>query len=503
MMLRVWKYDGTMKNVNNLRKNIRVDGVPGEGYVLYWMQINRRLHFNYALDYAVAWANRLGRPLVILEGVACDYPWATARTTAFILEGMAEHCKQLRDVAPVTYIPFPEQKHGSYDQLLRVLCRDAAILVSDEYPVFIMRERNEQLEKELKIPFHTIDSNGIIPMALSEKAPYSAFIFRRMMQKRFLECRSHPPDPQPLNGLQNFGNPDLPAEVKSKQAAGSEHLGTPAAIVAFVNGLTSLNSNVRPVEIKGTRSAGLARLEAFLENDLMRYEDDRNHADLERTSRLSPWLHFGKISAFEVVDKVLTMQPEGWDVSKVRPVGGKRSGFFGGDASVEAFLDEIITWRETGFHFAWNRSDYDQFESLPAWARATLSDHAGDPRSYLYTYRQLEESKTHDPIWNAAQTQLRVEGRIHNYLRMLWGKKVLEWTPDPQTALSYLIDLNNTYAIDGRDPNSYSGIFWIFGRFDRAWGPERPVFGKIRYMTSNSARKKIKLDQYVKRYSGL
>lgn len=530
-----------MKNINSLRKNIRIEGSSDElkrmpadetakgetesqsgegnigtvsGYVLYWMQINRRLHYNFALEYAVGYANSSGKPLVILEGLACDYPWATARTSTFILEGMVEHTRQLKDVRSVTYIPYPEEQAGSYSRLVRDLCRGAAILISDEYPVFIMRERNEQLQSELSIPFHTIDANGIIPMALSEKAPYSAFVFRRLMQTYFLECWQNPPQINPLKGLQYNGMPELSQRIRREQAAGFERLGLGNGsgpgqkmdpdnrIAKFVNGLTKVDGSIAPTGTRGTREAALTRLQAFIDRELMQYDQDRNHPDKENTSRLSPWLHFGKISSFEVVKKTFDCQPDGWDVSRVRPVAGKRNGFFGGHATVEAFLDEIITWRETGFHFAWHTPDYDQLESLPKWARKTLSEHAADPRKYIYTYEDLAASKTHDPVWNAAQKQLREEGRIHNYLRMLWGKKVLEWTPDPQTALEYLIDLNNYYALDGRDPNSYSGIFWIFGRFDRAWGPERPVFGKIRYMSSDSARKKIKLGKYLERYSG-
>ncbi len=492
-----------MKNINSYRKNIRVSGQADGGYVLYWMQINRRLHYNFALEYAVAYANRIGRPLVILEGLASDYPWATARTSTFILEGMAEHAGQLRNSETVTYIPYPEQQGGSYGKLVRDLCSRAAILISDEYPVFIMRERNEKLENELSIPFHTIDSNGIIPMALSGKAPYSAFIFRQLMQKVFRECWEHPPLEYPLKGLQDHGRPDLPEAIMEKQETGLKRLESATSIADFVGGLSSLNKSIGPVDIKGTREAALERLDAFAGGDLLSYDEDRNDPDKERTSRLSPWLHIGKISAFEIVREAFAMQPGGWDIDDARPVGGKRNGFFGGHPSIESFLDEIITWRETGFHFAWHTPEYDQFDSLPSWARETLSDHSGDHREHMYTYEELAASRTHDPVWNAAQTQLREEGRIHNYLRMLWGKKVLEWTADPQAALEYLIDLNNYYAIDGRDPNSYSGIFWIFGRFDRAWGPERQIFGKIRYMSSESARKKVKLNNYLKRYSGL
>lgn len=492
-----------MKNINTYRKNVRKGGEPKGEYVLYWMQINRRLHYNFALEYAVAWANKLQRPLVILEGLACDYPWATARTSTFILEGMAGHLRHLKKVESVTYIPYPEQQKDSYSMLVDNLCERAALLVSDEYPVFIMRERNERLEKELDIPFHTIDSNGIIPMALSDKAPYSAFIFRKLMQKMFLTCWEQPPLEHPLKGLKDHGWPDLPDDIRSKQQTGISHIKTAENIAHFVSGISEMDKSIEPLEINGAREAGLERLHDFTGNDLLRYDDDRNDPDKESTSRLSPWLHFGKLSAFEVVAEVFAMQPEGWDIRNATPAEGKRSGFFGGYNAIESFLDEVITWREVGFHFAWHTQEYDQFGSLPSWARETLSDHAHDHREHTYSYQELAESRTHDPVWNAAQTQLRQEGRIHNYLRMLWGKKVLEWTPDPQTALSYLIDLNNYYAIDGRDPNSYSGIFWIFGRFDRAWGPERPIFGKIRYMTSDSTRKKVKLDNYLKRYAGL
>jgi deoxyribodipyrimidine photo-lyase len=168
--------------------------------------------------------------------------------------------------------------------------------------------------------------------------------------------------------------------------------------------------------------------------------------------------------------------------------------------AAEKFLDEAITWREVGYNMAAHREDFERYESLPAWAQATLAKHESDPRPHLYSRAQLEAGETHDELWNAAQGQLREEGRIHNYLRMLWGKKVLEWSPSPREALATLIDLNNKYALDGRDPNSYSGIFWTLGRYDRPWPPERPIFGTVRFMSSDSTRRKFKVDGYVARY---
>ena len=166
----------------------------------------------------------------------------------------------------------------------------------------------------------------------------------------------------------------------------------------------------------------------------------------------------------------------------------------------ESFLDELVTWREIGFNMTSHRDDYDRFESLPDFAKATLRKHADDPRPHLYTREQLDEARTHDPLWNAAQRQLVREGRMHNYLRMLWGKKVLEWSRTPEEALETLVHLNNRYAVDGRDPNSYSGIFWVFGRYDRAWGPERPIFGSVRYMSSENTARKLDVEGYLRRY---
>ena len=171
------------------------------------------------------------------------------------------------------------------------------------------------------------------------------------------------------------------------------------------------------------------------------------------------------------------------------------------EEAAEGFLDELITWRELSYNMCSKRPDYARYSSLPEWARRTLEEHINDPREYTYTLEEFEAGQTHDELWNAAQMQLVTEGRMHNYLRMLWGKKILHWTARPQDALRIMIELNNKYAVDGRNPNSYSGILWVLGRYDRAWGPERPIFGKIRYMTSDSTRRKLKVNSYIERYA--
>ncbi|MCH8567673.1 MAG: hypothetical protein LAT67_05390 [Balneolales bacterium] len=486
-----------MKNINSKRVFKRNSNEVRESgdYVLYWMQINRRFHYNYALEYAVAWANKLNKPLLVFEGLSCDYPWRTARTHWFIMEGMREH-QQLADEKNYSYYGFLEENAGEYQSLFREFAKKSALVVTDEYPVFIMRKRNETLPAELPVPYYTVDSNGIIPLGHTEGAPYSAYIFRKTMQKKFRECFELPPAENPMDELNNTQKIALPEELTVKYPAANRAERYSKEWLKTID----VRQDIEPINLIGTREAGLERMQHFLEFDLKAYHQDRNDPDKEATSRLSPWLHFGKISEYEVVDHSLRRQPRDWSRDELVPQQGKRDGFFGGEPGIEAFLDEVITWREVGFHFAHHTPNYDQFESLPDWAITTLTEHEADEREHIYSFEELAGARTNDDIWNAAQRQLVREGRIHNYLRMLWGKKILQWTPDARTALDYLIELNNLYAIDGRDPNSYSGIFWILGRFDRAWGPERPIFGKVRYMTSDSTRKKIKLKAYLEKF---
>ncbi|TVQ03807.1 MAG: hypothetical protein EA359_08485 [Balneolaceae bacterium] len=486
-----------MKNLNSYRvfkRNNQEPNANGE-YVLYWMQINRRFHYNFALEYAVGWANKINKPLLILEAFSCDYPWATARTHTFVMQGMEEHLEYATQ-QKLNYISFAEQETGQYEVLLKNLTSKASVLVTDEYPVFIMRKRNETYSQEMELPYITVDSNGLIPLGITEKDPYSAYLFRKTMQKNFVEAFTNPPKKNPLDDLKNRDSINLPGSFHENLP---ERKKGPANITKFISGL-KINHDVKPINWHGGRQAALGMLGQFIQNSLLEYDEKRNDPDEKKTSNLSPWLHFGKISVYEIISAALKHQPEGWDLDKITYNNGSTDGFFNGNQSIDSFLDEVITWRETGFHFAHHRKDYDKFESLPSWAQQTLNKHRDDKREWTYTYEQLENAQTHDEIWNAAQMQLRRDGIIHNYLRMLWGKKVIEWTPEPEIALRYLIELNNTYAIDGRDPNSYSGIFWCFGRFDRAW-QERPVTGKLRYMSSDNTRKKIKLKQYLNTYA--
>jgi deoxyribodipyrimidine photo-lyase len=254
-------------------------------------------------------------------------------------------------------------------------------------------------------------------------------------------------------------------------------------------------------DTRGGADAAHQALLRFITQRLDSYRLYRNEPERDATSGFSPYLHFGHLSAHDIFAALMTR--ERWTTRRIRAgAGGKRDGWWGASASAEAFLDELVTWRELGFNMCAQRpDDYDRFKALPDWAQATLKAHAKDPRPVLYSPEQLEAGATSDALWNAAQMQLVREGRIHNYLRMLWGKKILEWTSSPQQALDVMIHLNNKYALDGRDPNSYSGIFWVLGRYDRPWGPERPIFGTVRYMSSQNTARKVSVREYIRKYA--
>jgi len=290
----------------------------------------------------------------------------------------------------------------------------------------------------------------------------------------------------------------LPRAITSRwPSASSALLGGDAAALAAL----PIDHAVGVVGKKGGSVAAEAQLTRFLRDRLGRYVDERNDPDAQAASGLSPYLHYGHISVHEVFARL--MRGDGWSPRKISAkVTGLREGWWGASPAVESFLDEVVTWREIGHNMGAFAPNHEDFASLPSWALATLKKHEKDPRPRTYDLRALAAGDTYDPIWNAAQRELVEDGTMHNYLRMLWGKKVLEWSKTPEEALHALIELNNKYALDGRDPNSYSGIFWVFGRYDRAWGPERPIFGTVRYMSSESTMKKLHLKNYLARYGG-
>lgn len=469
---------------------LRRDGL----YVVYWMVAHRRLEWNHALDHALALARSCGVGLVILEALRVDHRWSAPRHHRFVLDGMREHRDRLAGL-PVEYLPYVEPAAGAGQGLLETLAGPACAVVTDDYPVFFLPRMQAAAASRLEVPLHQVDSNGILPMRAAGRTFTMAVHFRRHLQKEIVDHLALWPDADPLSGLELPAAP-LPEGLLDRwPMAGDSLLGEDADLAASL----PLRTRVPPVSIRGGAAAGRKRLHAFLDGDLARYGEGRNEPDDDRSSRLSPWLHWGHLSPHEAVFRLI--EREEWSPVRVaESVKGKREGWWGMSAGAEAWLDELITWRELGFNFAAERPEaYDDYGALPEWALATLADHRADPREHLYDLDAFDGADTHDALWNAAQRQLRVEGTIHNYLRMLWGKKILEWTPDPESALDIMIELNNRYAIDGRDPNSWSGIFWVLGRFDRGW-PERAIYGKVRSMSSRATRRKVSVDNYLQRF---
>jgi deoxyribodipyrimidine photo-lyase len=446
----------------------------------------RRASWNYALDAAAAWARDLGKPLVVLEALRCDYPWASDRHHAFVLDGMRDNADAFARRG-VTYFPYVEPAVGAGKGLLEALARLAAVVITDDYPAFIIPGQIAAAARQLDVHLVAIDGNGLLPLRATTQAFPTAYAFRRFLQKTLAAHIPQPPRRDPLRNLP-ASSVSLPSAVRRRWKP-----GIPSDI-----GHLPIDHSVAPTGTRGGTRAARAQLASFLRSRLAHYADARRDAGREMTSGLSPYLHFGHIGVHEVFRAV--MRQAGWLGHLPSRGSGAKEGWWGVDGAVEAFLDELVTWRELGFNMCAHRADYDRYESLPAWARATLDEHASDPREHRYTRRVFEQAATHDPIWNAAQRQLVQEGRIHGYLRMLWGKKVLEWTRSPREALDVLIELNNKYALDGRDPNSYSGIFWVLGRYDRPW-PERPIFGKVRYMSSTNTARKLRLAAYVGKYT--
>ena len=465
-------------------------------FVLYWMTAYRRTTWNFAIQRAAEQARQLGRPLVILEALRVGYPWASDRLHRFIIEGMLDNDRRCEG-SPALYYPYVERSAGDGKGLLEALAEQACLVVGDDYPAFFLPRMLNAAARRLTVRMEKVDSNGLLPIRAADKVYSTAHSFRRHLQKALPEHLARPPKAVPLSGGGLASIETLPDEVTERwPAVTAEELESPSSMISKLD----LDHSVEPVDYRGGADTARAVLTGFLDDRLERYTDARNEPEAEATSGLSPYLHFGHISAHHVFSEL--MDREGWDLDALSSkADGGRRGWWGVSENAESFLDELVTWRELGFNMCARRDDYHRYESLPDWARETLDEHADDERPHLYELEEFEGGATHDELWNAAQTQLVREGRIHNYLRMLWGKKILEWTPSPRDALAVMIELNNKYAVDGRDPNSYSGIFWCLGRYDRAWGPERDVFGKVRYMTSANTARKYSVDGYIQRYS--
>ena len=433
-------------------------------YVLYWAQMNRRVDTNHALAYAAQLANEAGLPVLYYEGLTCSYPYANDRFHTFILDGVPDTARRLRELG-IGDVFHLRRKISDADDALYRLARDAAAVVTDDYPTFIARCHNARVPAKLDIPYYAVDSSCVIPMRQFEMREYAAYTIRPKIRKlvpRYLK-------PAPAISVRRKFQAKLP----------DLHTRVTRSNIPELVASCEIDHSVRPSpQHRGGSIAAEKCLERFLHHSLHRYAGFHNEPSAKATSGLSPYLHFGHISSLQVA---LAVQ----DYARQHKL------------IADEFLEELIVRRELAFNFACFTQDQETLDALPGWARKTLAKHARDKRDPLYTREQFEQAATHDPLWNAAQKELLYSGCIHGYYRMYWGKKIIEWSASPEQALATMIYLNDRYALDGRDPNSYTNILWCFGLHDRPW-VERPIFGQVRYMSYQGMCRKTDVEAYVR-----
>jgi len=450
------------------RVQVRRGGLPRRPArgVVYWMQRAVRAVDNPALDVAIEAGNALGLPVVIYFGMASNDPHAGSRHLHFLAQGLRDAAEDAEERG-VGFVVRPSLDKG-LDAFVEEV--QAALLVGDENPCREPELRRKALARRLKIPYWTVDADVIVPSRIFKRSFVLLQHFRPHLQTelpRFLVRRK---TIEPVHGWKPR---KAPASVSPTQDSAAGH--------------TKLNRAAKPVDsFTGGTHTALRRLAEFIRHDLAAYDQARNRPETQGTSRLSPYLRFGNIGPLTIALAVKRAMGEG----KVSAAAGER------------FLEQLIAWRELAVLFVRHEPNYDNWECAAPWARKTLLEHAADFRPHRYTFRQLERAETGDELWNAAQRQMVATGWMHNTMRMYWGKRILEWAPDPATAFDWAVILNDRYELDGRDPNGYAGIAWaIVGKLDRPWF-NRPVFGLVRSMTGASMAKKFDAQAYVRQQEG-
>jgi deoxyribodipyrimidine photo-lyase len=437
-------------------------------YVLYWSQMNRRVESNHALRNAAEIANGNGIPLLVYEGLTFAYKGASDRMHTFLLEAVPDTAKALRSLS-VGYFFYLRATSEDPDDLLYRLAAKARCVVTDDYPVFIAARHNKHVPKKIGVPFIAVDSSCIVPMSRHEKRAYGAYTIRPKI-RRELPAYLRPLETVTLNKA--WRDDLLPAELrKLRTSVTSSNIGQ------LVAGCRIVHSIGPSISFKGGSAAAEQHLKLFLKQKLRRYAKESSKPSCHATSDLSPYLHFGNISALEVA---LAVREHAAEHSLI----------------ADEFLEELIVRRELAFNFARFTSNVESLDPLPDWCKRTMAKHGADPRPWTYTPKQFEQAETHDELWNATQKELLLRGKIHGYYRMYWGKKIIEWSPDYEQALRIMIHLHDIYALDGRDPNTYTNILWCFGLHDRPWG-ERQVFGQLRYMSLDGMKRKTDTAAYI------
>jgi deoxyribodipyrimidine photo-lyase len=437
------------------------EGSPDDAgsYVFYWMQQSQRAAYNPALEYAIKLANERDQAVVVGFGLYERYPDASERAFAFLLEGLAETAEALADRRIKLVL-----RRGRPDRVALELARDASLIVCDRGYLRHQRRWRAEVARRARCGVFQVEGDVVVPVEeVSDKVEHAARTIRPKIQK----LRD-----QHIEALR----PTAPAKSSLPlHVTGDFDPGKPDAAIRELR-VDRTIARVR--RFRGGTSEARRRLTGFLRHDLPGYADARNDPANPNASRLSPYLHFGQISPVEIARKVQSSK------------GTARR-------DREAFLEELVVRRELAVNFVEFEEHYDSFRCLPHWARKTLSEHVEDHRPERYTAKQLERAETGDRYWNAAMKEMKKTGYMHNYMRMYWGKKLLEWCNTPEYAYRTALALNNRYFLDGRDPASYANVAWIFGLHDRAWG-ERPIFGKVRYMNAQGLERKFDVDAYVR-----
>jgi len=447
---------------NRIEKINEAELKDGE-FVAYWMQSSQRLEYNQALGYAVEMSNQLNQPLLIFFLLNANFPEAEYGHFKFMIEGL----KEIKNNLSKADINFYLVDYKEFEDLKKIT-KDASLVVSEKVYLKHLRQWKNEAADRLALPFYLVESNLVCPIEeVSEKEEYAAYTIRKKINK----IRD--------NYLKEYQRNILDNKSKIELEASSLNL-----VDDLDHYLDSLNFD-QEIKYKNYFVGGYLeakkKLNEFIQKKLKEYDEKRNIPHLNYQSDLSPYLHFGQISAQEIALEAIKSEYD-----------------------AEAFLEELIVRRELAFNFVYYNKDYDGCleDIISDWAYQSLMQHKNDEREYIYNYEELEKGLTHDKYWNAAQNEMVITGKMHNYMRMYWGKKILEWTSDPNQAYQWALKLNNKYSLDGRDPNSYAGVAWIFSKHDRAW-KEREIFGKVRYMNAAGLERKFDMEKYLNKINSL
>ncbi|MCX8096714.1 MAG: deoxyribodipyrimidine photo-lyase [Spirochaetes bacterium] len=445
----------------------RVKKINGYGidssrdYILYCMEASQRINYNYSLLLAVKLANENNKPVVVLFNITDRYKHSNIRYYKFMIEGILKLRKDFEDLGIKFFI-----RKGDYVSGCVEFGKKSCCIVLDRNYLSLQRKWRSEVARSVDVAVFEVDNDVVVPVEVlsNKEEPYAYLVRNKIM-------------PIIKNYLVEF-------EVQTPSIK-SDHLdfGDEFYFNTVQEYLDNLNigKSVKPVSsFVGGYDEARKRLTGFIHNKLHSYKEYRSDPTKDFQSNLSPYLHFGNISPVEIINEILKF-------------------YSFDDPNVQSYVNELVVWRELARNFVFYNPNYNKYEGIPDWAKQTLEEHSRDEREYIYTLEDLENARTHDKYWNSAQKELLITGKMHNYMRMYWAKKLIEWTRTPREAFDIACYLNDKYELDGRDPNGYAGISWCFGSFDRPFS-ERKIFGRVRYMSANGLQKKFDIDKYVEKY---